>query len=154
MKRYTFTLAAFFILSIVASSCFLSRSHGEDPSTPDSKKLAFLEKHDWKLIQINGKVATPSPAYLSFDRTAKRFSGNGSCNRIFGELTLTADTLSFCSVASTRMACLNDTIARQEQAFIQLLDKADLRYDIADQTLNLYQDNRLVLMFGMTEKVK
>ncbi len=76
-------------------------------------------------------------------------SGSGGCNRIFGGFELKDNQIIFKSIASTRMACADADKGKLEADFLKLLSDNSFRYDVADQTLNFYKDNKLVLMFGM-----
>ncbi len=60
----------------------------------------------WKLILLQDtEVADAAHApYLMLGADA-RLSGSDGCNKMMGSYTLTADTLSFSELASTRMAC-------------------------------------------------
>lgn len=108
----------------------------------------FVLKHKWKLIQINGVVQNQSPVYVTFDATGKRVSGKSGCNSFFGAFERTNNSLAFKQMGSTRMAC-SEELNKLEHQFLSLLGNQNFRYDVADQTLNLYQGNKLVLMFGM-----
>ena len=65
---------------------------------------------EWKVVAVNG-TALPAmeniPAF-SLDMTTHRIGGNSGCNRLSGEIRHDAaveNSISFASVASTRMAC-------------------------------------------------
>lgn len=109
----------------------------------------FISKHQWKLIQMNGKTQDQSPAFMSFAVSENKVSGNAGCNRFFGTYTSSGDKITFGNMGSTRMACTDQQRSRLERDFLQLLNGQSFSFDVADQTLNLYQNNRLVLMFGM-----
>lgn len=109
----------------------------------------FVLKHKWKLIQMNGATQTASPVYMTFDGTKKRVSGKSGCNTFFGGYEKSDGTLTFKQMAGTRMAC-SDELNQLEHQFLTLIGDMTFKYDVADQVLNLYQNNKLVLMFGMT----
>lgn len=108
----------------------------------------FVLKHKWKLIQMNGVNQTQSPVYMQFDASAKRVSGKSGCNNFFGGFEKTNNSLTFKQMGSTMMAC-SDELNKLEHQFLTLLGNQSFSYDVADQTLNLYQGNKLVLMFGV-----
>lgn len=120
---------------------------------PENKALTFISKHKWKLIQLNGVTQQNSPVFLMFDAEKKRFNGYAGCNNFFGGFEMTANTLKFSQIGSTLMAC-DESKNKLEGELLQLMSNKSFRYDIADQTLNLYQDNKLVLMFGMSPLTK
>lgn len=113
-------------------------------------ELAFIAKYKWNLIQINGTMPPASSAYLIFQADGKRMSGSGGCNRIGGGFELTKDKISFSKIVSTMMACPDENKNKLEGTLLKMLTDGTFRYDIADQTLNLYQGDKLVLMFGLS----
>lgn len=111
----------------------------------------FVTKHKWNLIQMDGVTQENSPAFLIFEPGKNRFNGYAGCNNFFGGYEKTEDTISFKQIGSTLMACSDEEKNKLESALLKLLSEKTFRYDIADQVLNLYYDNRLVLMFGMAD---
>lgn len=118
---------------------------------PSEKNSAwnFVVKNRWKLIQINGKAQRNSPIFLAFDGAQKRFNGNSGCNNYFGTYQNDDKTITFGAAASTRRACVDQAMNVLERDYLALLSEKTLTYDVADQTLNFYRDNKLVLMFGL-----
>jgi len=110
----------------------------------------FVSKHKWNLIQLNGVTQENSPAFLIFDTDKARFNGYAGCNNFFGGFEKTATTITFKQIGSTLMACADERKNKLEADLLNLMSDKTFRYDVADQTLNLYQDNKLVLMFGMS----
>ena len=117
----------------------------------EARALAFLEKHSWRLIQLNGKNLDENSVLLNFDAKASRVFGNAGCNNFGGSVKIKDEHIAFTQVAITERACLHATV---EKELLQILGAADLRFDIADQTFNLYQDTKLVAMFAFVPKVK
>ncbi len=109
----------------------------------------FIGKHQWRLIQINGKTQDQSPAFINFTAAERKVSGNAGYNRFFGTYTTDVDNITFGNMGSTRMACTDPARSALERDFLQLLNGGSFRFDVAEQTLNLYRNDRLVLMFGM-----
>ncbi|PYF74440.1 DUF4377 domain-containing protein [Pedobacter nutrimenti] len=115
---------------------------------------SFVTKHKWKLIQMNGLTQENSPAYIVFDKVKGRISGNAGCNGFFGAYEKGNEMIRFKQLGSTLMACPDEGRNKLEHDFMQLLSGNTFKYDVADQTLNLYQGERLVLMFGITDQDK
>lgn len=107
----------------------------------------YVLKHKWKLIQMNGVTQTSSPVYITFDGEKKRVTGKSGCNTFFGGYDKSEETLVFKQMAGTRMAC-SEELNKLEHQFLTLIGDKSFRFDVAEQTLNLYQNNKLVLMFG------
>lgn len=90
----------------------------------------------WELTELNGKHVVNSRAFIEFDESAGRLSGNAGCNRIFGSYKLQGTRFKAGNVGTTRMACPGNGIARQEAAFLEALKNADrLRKNGATLTL-------------------
>jgi|GEM_PF-309869 len=114
----------------------------------------YIARYQWKLLQVNGQSQPDSKAYIVFDTLNKKISGFGGCNSFSGGYTAAGDSIGFTGVMSTLMACVDNNGTRYEAAFLQLLRKNGFRFDIADQVLNFYDGNKLVLMFGRSELIK
>lgn len=111
----------------------------------------YIGKNRWKLIQMEGVTQQNSPITISFNLKDHRFSGNSGCNNYFGTYDAGSTTIAFGAAASTRRACMDKTLNELERKFLNILGSKNFKFDVADQTLNLYQNDRLVLMFGVTK---
>ncbi|WP_316842337.1 META domain-containing protein [Pedobacter gandavensis] len=111
----------------------------------------YIGKNRWKLIQMDGLTQQNSPVTISFNLADHRFSGNSGCNNYFGTYEAGSSTITFGSAASTRRACMDPALSELERKFLNILGTKNFKFDVADQTLNLYQNDRLVLMFGITK---
>lgn len=78
-----------------------------------------------------------------------KISGNAGCNRYFGGITMETASGKFeaSQMGSTKMACANMSV---EQNFLDMLNKAN-KYVVSGTTLELYQDNLLLLKFNKSE---
>lgn len=108
----------------------------------------YIGENDWKLIQMNNVGKDYGRASIKFDLTEKRVSGNSGCNNFFGSYKAEAEYISFTQMGSTKMLC-DEESNQTEREFLKMISDKKLRFDVADQTLNLYDGNRLVLMFGV-----
>ena len=70
----------------------------------------------------------------TFAADSARVTGSGGCNRLFGDYTLSGDSLSFSGVGSTKMACA--TGMDIETAFLPALARV-ARWRIVDRQLEL-----------------
>lgn len=109
----------------------------------------YVLKNKWSLIQMNGEEQAQSPVYVKFDAGKKTINGFAGCNTFFGSFEQAENTLIFTQMGSTMIGCSDETVNRVEQDLLKLLSGQTLQYDVADQTLNLYQGDKLVLMFGV-----
>jgi len=109
----------------------------------------FIKDKEWKLLALDNIVKDYGKAFIRFDVSDNSISGNNGCNRFFGSYSAKDDKIVFEGIGSTRMACANAEANRIEQKMMQYLNDGTLRFDVADQTLNFYKDNRLVMIFGL-----
>ena len=100
----------------------------------------------WFLSKIyqDGKVegVVVKKAFIRFDEEKKSGGGNGGCNSFGSTLTVTKDSIDINHIFSTKMYC--EAFQQAENSFFNLLDKAN-RYNIQDKTLQLFQDDTLLL---------
>ncbi len=122
-------------------------------NTPNQSMFDYLGKYDWKVIQMNGKSMDAIQPSISFDLKEGRVYGSSSCNRYFGAVEITVDKIKLNKLASTMMLC-DEERNKIEQEYMILIQNGDLRYDVADQTLNIYNGNKLVLMFARGDVAK
>ena len=118
---------------------------------PDNRQWAFIGSKKWNVIKLNDETLTGSGIWLEFDTGQQRFHGKGGCNSISGSYKTANDQITFSQGISTRMACPDADIMRREAAFLKLISEHTFRYDVAEQTLNLYEDGKIVVMFGMSD---
>jgi len=79
----------------------------------------------------------------------KKVNGNSGCNNFFGTYSTTENTITFKGLGSTRMACLDQETSEIESKILKYLSDATVNFDVADQTLNFYNNDRLIMMFGL-----
>lgn len=120
------------------------------PTTKESlpSPIEFLSKHKWKLIQFKGTIEDNSNVFIQFDEVRNRVSGNSGCNGFFGSVFIEDEHIRFNQLAGTLMACVPSQNSR-EQEILAILRNDELRFDIGEQTFNLYLGNELVMMFGL-----
>jgi heat shock protein HslJ len=90
----------------------------------------------WVLEQINDAAgarpaANGSQPTLDFG-TDGRVTGNATCNRFFGPYTQDGATLSVGMLASTMMACTDESWNEQEQAYMAALGAAEQAQIVGD----------------------
>ena len=87
----------------------------------DSDLSTRLTTQSWQIEYIAGDgVIDYSPAQLTFAADGQ-FSGDGSCNRIFGRYTLDGDKLQIADdIGSTRMSC-PPALMNQEARLVSVL---------------------------------
>ena len=79
----------------------------------------------WELTEMNGKGVNNPRAFIEFDESTSRFTGNASCNRIFGGYELAGQRFKAKQVGTTKMACTGNGAAKAETQFLKALKNAD-----------------------------
>ena len=121
---------------------------------PQNPLLNYIEKHAWKLIQLKGQSNRVYHPYLTFDFQNNTVSGYTGCSYFTGKIAIsnTFNKIQFFDLEVKKKPCMSDNRKTIEKEFIQLLEGETFSFDVAEQTLNLYQDNTLLLMFGFIPK--
>lgn len=114
----------------------------------EAKIWSFIDGKKWKLIQLENVGKDYGKAAIQFDVKTKKLNGNSGCNNFFGTYTSKGDEITFSPLGSTKMACLENETAMTEMKMLQFLSGATLRFDVAEQTLNFYKGDKLIMMFG------
>ncbi|WP_281988702.1 META domain-containing protein [Aquimarina aggregata] len=134
------------VLVFVLNSC---QDNGKSNNPLDGNRATesrILLNDIWNITKINGKdyndIAQKRPQ-LEFDSRENKFTGNDSCNEIFGSLKkLTNTNIEFDIIRATRMKCpeMNGAIHYQK------LLKEIRYYKIENLTLSLMNAENKVLM--------
>jgi heat shock protein HslJ len=101
---------------------------------------------NWWLVELDGApVATASgrrEPYLRLLSEGGRLTGFATCNNLFGRYEARGrGRLRFVTLGSTKMACVDPTLSRQEQRFMDALQAVD-RFAVARDTLTLFEGRR------------
>jgi heat shock protein HslJ/phosphoglycolate phosphatase-like HAD superfamily hydrolase len=121
------------------------------PPQASSTVKPFPSGQRWRLREVNGMAVESTRAYLEFDPEAKRFSGDGGCNRIAGNFTLSGAQIRFAQVISTKRACLDGNIQKVESDLLKGLEEVT-GFKIENGVLRLMTGDRTVLSFSADSK--
>jgi heat shock protein HslJ len=109
-----------------------------------------IEARFWRLNEIRGQAVLPveegRELHITFDTEQHRVSGSAGCNRFSGPYTRAADRLTIGPLISTKMACADDRLNRQETDYMAALQATD-RYMVSGDTLTLASGNERVARF-------
>jgi heat shock protein HslJ len=125
------------------------------PATPsvaaaaDSAASSPIADREWQLVSLGEMASAPTggggnPATLRLDAAATRAAGFAGCNRYSGPYTLTADSLSFGALVSTKMACQDGDAL--ERTYLAML-AAVRTWQATDSTLTLSAAGTPLAMF-------
>jgi len=91
---------------------------------------------EWLLEDLGGSgVLDRVQATLAFPENGK-VAGKGSCNRFFGTVAISGQTIKFSAMGATKMAC-PEAIMKQEEKYLAALQAAD-RFESKDGNLLIY----------------
>src|SRR5271157_3912071 len=116
------------MISLAVCAAFVSCASRKPPS-PATQAGAppaaiSLVGTEWHLADLGGVgVLENVETNLTFPEAGKA-AGNGSCNRFFGPVEISGDSIHFGALASTRMAC-PDAVANQEDKYLKALGGAE-----------------------------
>lgn len=87
--------------------------------------LAEIIGDTWQVETIDGEpIADHSTVTITFSED-NRVTGNATCNRYAGEVTVEGDRIRLGPMIATRMACLDDRLNAQELRFLDLLGSVE-----------------------------
>lgn len=118
------------------------------------QQITSIQQKRWSLTEMEGQKLTNSPVWLEFDATARRFNGNGGCNKVAGEYELTGNEITFKKVISTRMACIDAASNERESALLRMLNDRTYTVRMEEQQLQFRDSGRVALQFTGKVKVK
>lgn len=121
---------------------------------PQNPLLNYIERYAWKLIQFKGNSDRVYHPYLTFDFKENTVSGYTGCSYFTGKIAInkTFNKIQFIDLELKKKDCTSASRKQVEKDFIDLIDGETFSFDVAEQTLNLYQDTNLLLMFGFIPK--
>jgi heat shock protein HslJ len=123
---------------LLLCSCTSSNKQTINPPKAVSSPLS-LPGSEWVLVDLAGTAALPGGKATLVFTDAGRVAGNGSCNRFTGTLLVTGAALKIGPLASTRMACLDSDVSKQEDTYLKALGAAT-RYAYEDPYLLIYAE--------------
>ncbi len=119
-----------------------STEEGEgEPSTESEEEPFVLWGTKWQLSDLGGRPAMGQvQATLEFPQEGHRAIGNASCNRFFGQVEGSEDSISFIDVGTMRMAC-RPAVLDQETRFLAALEAAE-RFELDGDELRIFAGDR------------
>lgn len=137
-----------FVLTVITTALIAGCSNSKKSIKPAVESIENLYKTEWKLTQLQG-LAIPANSKASLGFTAGepvKVSGNTGCNSMTGTAELSkTGTIKFSTLATTRMACIDNGIGELESKFLAVLANSN------SWSLN---NNELILSNGSTVLAK
>ena len=117
----------------------------------DTTVKVDLYNSKWQLKTIHSREGAAyiyTNAFIRFDETQKRVSGNGSCNSFGGSVTINDNSLQIGNLFSTKMYC--ESVQSIEADFFAAVGKVT-RYEIKGNSLLMYMGDMLSLEFEVSQ---
>lgn len=116
--------------------------------------VKYIEKHNWKLIQLNGKSDRVYHQYLSFDFSENKLKGKSGTDMFeaYFSTNQKMDSIHIHQLNYTKSGHLKKERQKMQDNFLEALQNGRFGFDVAEQTLNFYKDNKIVMMFGIIPK--
>jgi heat shock protein HslJ len=129
----------------------LARTPADEARILASGGGAPLTDVRWTLSELAGAPALPDRSgalpYLDFAQQGATLTGSGGCNLLSGRYSAQGDLLHVNQgLIMTRRACVDPALQRQEQAFVDALQRTD-RFRIWGTTLTLLSGTEVVARF-------
>src|SRR6476646_4261326 len=132
--RWTLSLI---VLVPLAAGCTPPAGPPAAATPAPTPAAAALVGSAWRLEDLGGTAAIPGvEATLEFPE-AGRAAGRGSCNRFFGTVEISGESIRFGPLAATKMACLDAAANAQETRYLEGLQAAE-RFAFDGPALLLY----------------
>jgi heat shock protein HslJ len=138
-------------LGLVALGCTTAPRAPSPSAAAGERPASDVTEIYWKLTELEGESAAPvsgrAEPHIQLSRNEARVVGSTGCNRVFGGYSLAADSIRFAQLGTTRMACVDPALSRQEQRFLAALQAAE-RFTVSGDVLTLYQGDRPAARFA------
>ncbi|WP_298611462.1 META domain-containing protein [uncultured Thermosynechococcus sp.] len=121
-------------------------------NTPSQPSELSLSGQRWHLRGIGNQAFPVDTAFIEFDSANRRAGGFTGCNSFNGGYTANGPRLLFAPLATSQRLCSQELLQSVETQMLQGLSRTN-RYRIQGNTLQLFEEDRLLLTFeaGATE---
>lgn len=114
-----------------------------------------LEGSAWQLMSYGAvdaqtPVVADSIVTLNFV-SATSVEGSGGCNTYSGDYQTMVDSISFSPITRTEVACSDDALTQQEQAFFAALESATVFEGFFDRLIITYGDGQQLTFMSVTD---
>lgn len=116
-----------------------------EEQTADAKIKAATNTK-WELTSLNNVGQDYQGVYITFDTSIKKVTGNTSCNAFNADMKITGETIYIGHIMQTLRGCLDEK-SEIETAFTDAIKDKTFTYDVDDNNLSLYRDNKRIATF-------
>ena len=115
--------------------------------TPDANGATEIEGAEWRLVEYGPAdapvAALPAPLVTVKFEAGGQLGGSGGCNSYGGTYQLDGQSLSVGEIASTMMACADNTAMQQETTYFAALRSATGVQRTGDELIVEYDGGKL-----------
>jgi heat shock protein HslJ len=141
------------IASSVFAGILIASLLGCETAVSDEDNSDMLSQKDWVAQSIVGNaVIKPGSVTLSFGEG--RVSGRGSCNRYSGPVEYGRGKIKVGALISTKMACMEDGLMKQESTYLNALESAQTYKIGADGKLSIGTKAGAIVYEGAARQVR
>jgi heat shock protein HslJ len=116
-----------------------------------TRAVTYSARTEAHTLVVGGVAALPAgtqrEAHIRIDLEGRHVKGSTGCNSLSGPVTIDTQTIRFGPLATTRAACADTALARQERELVAALGAAN-RFIVADGHLTLSAGDRRVARFA------
>jgi heat shock protein HslJ len=103
-------------------------------------------RQQWTVVEMKGVPVQQSggrrDAHIVFDVAERKFRGNGGCNQISGNYSLSKKVIHFTEIIATKMSCEDIDF---ENVFLNELGRVD-RYEINNDEMRLKREQKTLIV--------
>jgi heat shock protein HslJ len=144
MKTYRVSTILLLVSVLLLSACAAVQDIlPETGPTPDPEPAPALEMTSWNLVSYGEpgsetQIIEGTEVTLEFQDTTQA-AGLGGCNSFGAQYQATNGDISFTEIISTLIACEEEGVMEQEDAYFQALENAE-EYELMDGELRIWYD--------------
>lgn len=112
-------------------------------SASNSKAASMELSGNYKIMSMNGKAVEADGMELVFDTANNSVNASSGCNKLFGNYTLSGNSLSFGPLGATKMYC--EGRMEMEKELMQGLAAVTRVSQQEDGTMGLMNDGQLLM---------
>ncbi|MCC9044361.1 META domain-containing protein [Myroides sp. M-43] len=114
-----------------------------------------IRRYDWKLVQLDGSNEGPYRQWITFDFHNYLVKGNTGCTTFdvpFAIDTKNSTITLFDVKPEATKTCGSSNQNSIKDHFLKYFDNSTYQFKIDDQSLNIYQNGKIVMQFDLAKK--
>lgn len=119
------------------------------------KSAKDVRRYDWKLVQLDGETGGNYKQWITFDFHYYVVKGGTGCAKFEVPFTLDGknNTITLFEVnQDDAKSCGNSQDNATKDHFLKYFDNSTYQFNVADETLSIYQGGKIVMKFDQVKK--